>query len=227
MPHPFSDSDSKRLVRILDAATPSETGCRLWPKSIDGRGYGQIMLCGKLQRAHRASYMLRHDCALGASQVVMHLCDTPCCVNPDHLRVGTQAENMADCRSKGRNARGEANGQSLLTEALVVTMREEWAAAPHRTRWNPAGMAMEDLAVKYGLSGDHSQAAAILRGDLWKHAGGPLHKGRDFLTDEQVRAIRATPLTESAAAVARTLGISKSAVCQVRGGKSYQHVVES
>jgi len=224
MPHPFSTSDTLRLTRILARSTPADGGCLLWPKSLDGRGYGQIMLCGKMQRAHRVAYMLHHHVTLESSQVLMHLCDTPRCVHVDHLRVGTQAENLADCKAKGRQARGEVNGHAILTDALVLAIREEWASTPHRTRWNPTGISMEDIAARHGLSG-HAEVAAVLRGDAWGHVGGPLHKGRDFLTDEQVRAIRAAPNTVSSSDLARTLGISKSAVVQVRGGRSYQHVV--
>jgi len=168
--------------------------------------------------------MLHHHVTLECSQVIMHLCDTPRCVHVDHLRVGTQAENMADCKARGRQARGEVHGHALLTGAQVAAMREEWASTPHRTRWNPTGISMEDIAARHGMSG-HTEISAVLRGEVWTHVGGPLYKGRDFLTDEQVRAIRATPLTDSAASVARTFGISSSAVRQVRSGVSYRHVV--
>jgi len=224
MPHPFSTSDTIRLSRILARSTPAEGGCLLWPKSLDGKGYGQVGASGTMQRAHRVAYMLHHHVTLESSQVIMHRCDTPRCVHVDHLRVGTQAENMEDCKAKGRQPRGEVNGHAILTDALVLAIREEWASTPHRTRWNPAGISMEGIAARHGLS-SHTEIAAVLRGDAWSHVGGPLYKGRDFLTDEQVRAIRATPLTDSAASVARTFGISLSAVHQVRRGSSYQHVV--
>jgi len=222
MSHPFNASAVARLTRILALSAPTESGCLLWARALDSSGYGQTSVQGRNYRAHRVAYMLHHHVTLESSQVLMHRCDTPRCVHVDHMRVGTQAENLADCKAKGRQARGEVNSHAILTDAQVVAMREEWAAAPPRTPRNP-GITMKELGSKYGIR--TSTVSGILGGLNWIHVGGPLHKARIRLTDEQVRAIRATPLTDSAASVARTFGISLSAVHQVRSGVSYRHVV--
>lgn len=63
-------------------------------------------------------------------EVVMHTCDNPRCVNPDHLVSGTQVDNMQDCKTKGRMSigvqSGEANGRAVLTDAQCVLIKQEY-----------------------------------------------------------------------------------------------------
>jgi hypothetical protein len=87
----------------------SKSGCWLWCGVKDRGGYGQINLKGTTARAHRLSYVLYRG-AVGGS-VVMHSCDTPACVNPSHLSLGTNLDNIADAVTKGKFA---GNGKRLL-----------------------------------------------------------------------------------------------------------------
>lgn len=83
-------------------------GCWLWLAGRYPRGYGMVNL-GRNMRgrqfttyAHRVSYLLAHgEIPVGA--VVMHICDVPACVNPAHLQLGTQGDNVRDCYAKGRH----------------------------------------------------------------------------------------------------------------------------
>lgn len=79
--------------------------CWLWQASTTGAGYGQIWMNEdgwKRIDAHRYSYIL-HKGTIPEGLVVMHTCDNKLCVNPDHLILGTQKENLRDMYAKGRN----------------------------------------------------------------------------------------------------------------------------
>lgn len=71
-------------------------------------GYGTIRINGKTHNAHRTSFELNVR-KLSEGEVVMHECDNPACVNPKHLKAGTQADNIHDCMAKGRFVPGTAN----------------------------------------------------------------------------------------------------------------------
>jgi len=93
------------LERFMAKVSPEPTsGCWLWT-GANVRGYGQLHLAGKMVRAHRLSYELRHG-PLPEGSCVLHECDMPSCVNPDHLKVGSQTENMRDKGLRGRNYNG-------------------------------------------------------------------------------------------------------------------------
>lgn len=78
-----------------------EAGCWLWTGYVLKSGYGEFWYDKKKNRAHRVAYQMFKG-ELGADDKVLHTCDTPSCVNPDHLVKGTQADNMADMIAKGR-----------------------------------------------------------------------------------------------------------------------------
>jgi hypothetical protein len=110
------------------------SGCWLWQgfvsrKSYTHRGgYGQITKDNKVFLAHRLVYQIVHkiaDADMSSDIFVCHKCDTPSCVNPDHLFMGTAQDNMNDCLKKGRIARGQRNAKSKLTEADVILIRQD------------------------------------------------------------------------------------------------------
>lgn len=102
--------------------------CWIWMGLIDENGYGRFMTrdaSGKRHRslAHRVSFALLTGID-PAGRVLRHSCDTPLCVNPHHLLLGTQADNMADMVRRGRQARGTAHGHARLDAAAVAAIRK-------------------------------------------------------------------------------------------------------
>ena len=156
---------SDRVARFWARVHKTE-GCWLWLGPVTFDGYGQFHLHGE-HRAHRVSARLA-NIEIPDGMIVMHVCDNPPCVNPEHLRVGTVGENNADRDAKGRTAnctrspeyrplRGEANGTSKLTEAKVVEIR----AARLR------GETTVSLAARYGVS--NQVISYVANRKSWRH----------------------------------------------------------
>lgn len=88
----------------------TESGCWIWTGAIQGKGYGYTRFEFRAYKAHRLSW-LAHRGAIPAGQLVLHRCDVRSCVNPDHLFLGTHADNMRDMRAKGRTYKGPRLGR--------------------------------------------------------------------------------------------------------------------
>lgn len=129
------------------------TGCWLWLGRAQ-KGYGYVSRDGKNLRAHRLSFEA-YKGAIPDGYYVCHKCDTPACVNPDHLFLGTPGDNMRDMSRKGRGTYppGEANGRSKLTAAQVVAIR-----ADNRTQ--------QAIADEHGVA--RSVISEIRSGKAWR-----------------------------------------------------------
>ena len=101
----------------------TESGCWIWTACSNGDGYGLIAINSQPSRAHRVSWSL-HKGIIPDGVNVLHKCDNPSCVNPDHLFLGTQQDNVTDMIQKNRhNHRGEANGKAKLNDDKVREIR--------------------------------------------------------------------------------------------------------
>ena len=109
--------------RFMSHVAKAESGCWLWTAFKMPSGYGNFRTSDGHRLAHRAAY--RIFCGeLVDGMDVMHSCDNPSCVNPEHLSLGSRTDNMRDAKSKGRNAKGEKHGRSKLSVDQVIAIRQ-------------------------------------------------------------------------------------------------------
>lgn len=99
------------ISRLAEKSKPDQyTGCTHWVGNALPRGYGRIVVHGKRYLAHRLSYEV-HVGPIPDGMNVLHKCDVPACINPDHLYLGTQRENVRDMMERGR-AKGQWTRQN-------------------------------------------------------------------------------------------------------------------
>ncbi|HEU4986833.1 MAG TPA: HNH endonuclease [Rhizobiaceae bacterium] len=149
---------ARRLANGLDAAEDGQ--CWEWQRAHNGQGYGRLTVNGRQVYAHRLSFELAGG-VIPDGLDVLHECDNPRCINPEHLSVGTRSKNMADCHARGRSRipsprlKGEANGAAKLTIDQVRQIRERLARGSTQRR----------LAERFGVS--QSAISKIARGASW------------------------------------------------------------
>lgn len=145
---------------------PGLGNCWIWTgaKARKGWPYGRLRTNKRWISAHRFSFELVNG-PIPRGRLILHRCDTPPCIRPEHLRLGTSKDNTRDMFEKGRAAHagalGEANSHAKLTEQQVIAIRQRF----HR------GELIRRLALEYGLG--VSAISSIVNGRTWKHVGGP------------------------------------------------------
>ena len=211
---PLAPSASEQMKRFWDKVDVAGQGeCWMWTAAKDADGYGRFGYEGKMTRAHRVSYTLRHG-EIPKGLLVLHRCDTPACVNPAHLFVGTAADNMRDCSEKGRKSQGDNHHSSKLTDADVRAIREAHAE----------GVEYRELARKYGVS--RSNIWYVVSGQTWRRTSagggtGPPSK----LTADQVRAIRAaSDAGVGQRALAREYGVVHGTIQKIIKRVNWRHL---
>ncbi len=127
--------------------------CHTWRGCIDRKGYGHFRINRKSPLAHRVAYEL-YVGKIPSGMCVLHRCDNRACVNPDHLFIGTNDDNVADRVRKGRSMSmpGEDNPGAKVTRKLVLKIRAD-------------SRSCRSMAREYGLS--HVQIAKIKGRRAW------------------------------------------------------------
>lgn len=154
--------------RFMDKVSKTDT-CWIWTGGKRHFGYGVFSMGGKLYGSHRMSWELFKG-AIPKGMWILHKCDNPSCVNPDHLFLGTPKDNMGDMIKKGRNRPkngwiammkvrkihfGESNPRSKLKGSEV----EQILSTPKRFGY------MSELARKFNVT--HEAIRSVINGKTW------------------------------------------------------------
>lgn len=219
---------AKEFVDRVDGI--GSDGCWVWRNRKDHDGYGSVKVHGRIRRAHRFSYETFVG-PIPEGMVVCHRCDNPPCVRPDHLFVGTVADNNADRNAKCRQSRGprlsmalklanratpvgEAHGRSKLTESQVAEIRELLTAG---------ALSQSQIAKRFGVC---TQTVNLINvGHNWRHSAGAFKRCRGvrrkitFDQAEEMRAKYASGMYQRE--IAAEYGVSRSVVLRVVNGLTY------
>jgi len=148
------------IIENMSIPEPN-SGCWLWLGYVWPAGYGRIYEGTRAVRAHRAAWIAyRGD--IPADMHVCHRCDNRCCVNPDHLFLGTHAENMLDKIRKNRHVAGIRHGESNATSKLEVANILEIRAS---------NLSQRTLAKQFGVN--RATIHQIRAGSAWAHVPTP------------------------------------------------------
>jgi hypothetical protein len=147
------------IAERLLAKTVKTDGCWLWTGAKNRFGHGSIMCDRNVHKnrfqifAHRASWEI-HVGSIPEGMCVLHRCDVPACVNPEHLFLGTKQDNSDDMKQKGRQKKGSLLPQSKLTETDVMNIRQ-------------SPLTQKELGNMYGVS--QATISFAKNGKRWKH----------------------------------------------------------
>lgn len=217
-PKPIPKLTPKQIERFwseVDRRGPTE--CWEWRRDRGSYEYGYTPLSPYNRfLVHRVAYMLGHGRDPGEF-LVCHKCDNTRCCNPTHLFLGTDADNLADMRAKGRGAIGERSPRAKLMEKQVLEILN-------------SDELPRVLAERYGVGA--ATIRAIRRGEIWKHIGdrsniihGPRCGERcpsSKLTENNVRQIRKSRKTVND--LAGEYGVAPSTIRGVLNGRTWATV---
>lgn len=205
VPQSLVESQSERFWRNVQKAD----GCWIWTGGRNARGYGKFYInCGGYL-AHRVSYALARG-SVPEDKCVMHKCDNPPCVNPDHLELATVRMNMHDMYAKRRACVGSRSHHAKLNEDQVLQIR---------IRHN-SGEKTGDLAREFGVAS--SVIGMAVTGRKWKHVGGPISEKWTLgdphkVTREDREKIKGLLIAGgSITDLAERYGVSASMICTIK-----------
>lgn len=147
-----------------------KTECWEWKGEMSNKGYGRVWYMGDRFSAHRFSYMAFVG-EIPSGKLILHQCDNPKCVNPNHLHPGTYRDNINEAVARNRACKGDLNGLRRHPESIVhgdnhpksrLTSNQ---VKEMRLAYNN-GVSSKELAQQYGIAQRTAQRA--LKGETWK-----------------------------------------------------------
>jgi len=196
--------------------------CWEWQAAADEHGYGRINVRGKTKLATRVS--VRLDGRDPSNYYVLHKCDNPCCVNPKHLYLGNQKQNMRDSVEHGNANLGEEAPNSSLTNEEVQQINDKM----HK------GLSNAEIAKDYLV--DEATISDIRCGNSWTHVDidNPYHEiyepvpNKDKLSNENVKEIKARlQAGEVQQRLAEDFNIDSSVVANIANNQRYTDIKPS
>jgi hypothetical protein len=199
-----------------------EGTCWIWTagkKSSDGYGGFYLSQTDNSIGTHKLSFLLAHNFGLDdlpADIVVRHRCHNPPCVNPDHLMLGTYADNSRDMTEAGRSVSGEKNNKAKLDVGRVRLLRQDWVTG----EWTQG-----ELATRYDIT--QGAVYQIVWNKTWKdpdYTPPDITHRRKFGEDlvDRVRQLRGE--NKSAKDISAETGIGISQVYNIIGGRQRKAV---
>lgn len=163
MPPRGKANGSYQGSKFWDAVEKTDM-CWMWKAGLSPKGYGWVKYRGKARRAHRVAWELTYG-PIPQRMNVLHRCDIPACVRPDHLFLGTQRDNILDAIEKGRHqgrhnlpySSGDTHPMAKLSMAIVLEAR----------RLHAQGLSIYKLAQRRSVSWTTMRDA--VRGITWKN----------------------------------------------------------
>jgi HNH endonuclease len=198
--YPVKIKPTEKLSQKFWKHVNKTEGCWLWKGGHKIRGYGYLLIrTPRWIGAHRYSYLLHHG-EIPKGLVVMHKCDNPTCVHPEHLTVGTQDENIKDMIKKGRQ---NYYGRRKLTLDQMEAIRKEYV---------PGKVTHQMLADKYGVC--RANISYIIHGKSWGlfPEGANLTDQRRSLSPDQIQEIRSLQGKKTSREVGKKFGVGKSTI---------------
>ncbi len=112
-------TEIEAISAFFEKVSKGLEGCWIWNGSRNWDGYGMLSFMGKAMGSHRASWII-HNGEIPSGKSVLHRCDNPPCVNPSHLFLGTQGDNVRDCARKGRIRGGKGHSLTRLYTGKTI-----------------------------------------------------------------------------------------------------------